>query len=104
MSLDKWVEYVPVLPKPPYIDRKSYLKKITSIKVEKKQSVVYIKVSCRNLRKNILKNNWCSLKDVIDPECINCEYVRCSTIIKRRFKRLMKNSFIDFYEYELIEI
>jgi hypothetical protein len=104
MSLDKWIEYVKPEIKPPYIDKIFYLTQLTKIKVEKDHSVVYIKVACRNLLKNINKDNWCSLKNIVNPECIECEYVRQSHIIRRKIRQLMKNSKIWYYEYEVIEI
>lgn len=104
MSLDKWFEFVKPEIKPPYVNREKYLDNVTKIEFKRKRKIFYINVFCRNLKKNIHKENICSIKYIVNPICINCEYVREVSKVRTQFRKLKQKSFTYFYDYEVIEI
>jgi len=104
MSLDKWIEYVHKPPKTSYVDREKYLDGVTEITFEIKRNLFYVNVSCNHLRRNIHKDNVCVVNNVVNPDCINCMYVREGSKIRGRFNLLKAVSKSWFYEYEVIEI
>ena len=104
MSLDKWVKYVHGTYKPPYVDREKYLDGLIVIDFKITRNIFYVVVKCSCLRKNIHKENVCIIKGVINPECINCEYVRENHKVRSRFNQLKVKALTWFYDYSVIEI
>jgi len=104
MSLDKWLEYVHIPPKTPYVDREKYLDDLTEITFETKRNMFYVNVKCKCLRRNIHKDNVCVISCVVDPDCINCSYVREFSKVRKRFNRLKDKAKMWFYGYSVIEI